>query len=91
MAAEVGRGAVQLEPVGMNTDEIYHILRQRLFETLPDHANILEIAKAYSQSVRDAKQMDITNASLKSLFRKSKSPILSILGFVICMQGFDRI
>ena len=63
LAAEVGRGAVQLEPVGMNTDEIYHILRQRLFETLPDHANILEIAKAYSQSVRDAKQMDITNAS----------------------------
>jgi hypothetical protein len=63
LAAEVGRGAVQLEPVGMNTDEIYHILRQRLFETLPDRADILEIAKAYSQSVRDAKQMDITNAS----------------------------
>ncbi len=63
LSAEVGRGAVQLEPVGMNTDEIYHILRQRLFKELPTAADILEIAKAYSLSVRAAKQMDITNAS----------------------------
>jgi len=30
--AEVGRGAMTLEPVGLNTDEIYHILRTRLLK-----------------------------------------------------------
>ncbi|HEY9786570.1 MAG TPA: DUF499 domain-containing protein [Candidatus Obscuribacterales bacterium] len=63
LKAEVGRGAMTLEPVGMNTDEIYHILRKRLFENLPDENAVWEIARAYAQAVRDAKQMDITNAS----------------------------
>jgi predicted AAA+ superfamily ATPase len=35
LQSEVGRSALTLEPVGMNTDEIYHILRTRLFEKLP--------------------------------------------------------
>ncbi len=61
--SEVGRGAMMLEPVAMNTDEIYHILRKRLFEELPDETDIREVAQGYAQAVRDAKQMDITNAS----------------------------
>lgn len=61
--AEVGRSAMTLEPVGLNTDEIYHILRTRLFEKLPDAADIREVAQAYGQAVREAKQMDITSAS----------------------------
>src|SRR5439155_4621111 len=61
--AEVGRGAVTLEPVGLNTDEIYHILRTRLFEKLPEKTEIRNIARAYAEAVRDAKQMDITSAS----------------------------
>lgn len=61
--AEVGRGAMTLEPVGLNTDEIYHILRTRLFEKLPDQNDIREVAQEYAQAVRDAKQMDITSAS----------------------------
>ena len=60
---KVGRGAVTLEPVGLNTDEIYHILRTRLFEKLPDQEDIREVAQEYAQAVRDAKQMDITSAS----------------------------
>ncbi len=60
---EIGRGAVMLEPVGLNTDEIYHILRKRLFEKLPERAQIEAVAHDYAQAVRDAKQMDITNAS----------------------------
>jgi hypothetical protein len=58
---EVGRVAMNLEPVGMNTDEVYHILRTRLFEQLPEEADIIEIARAYTQSLRDARQMDITS------------------------------
>jgi predicted AAA+ superfamily ATPase len=60
---EVGRSATTLESVGMNTDEIYHILRKRLFQDLPEEKEIWEVARAYAQAVRDAKQMDITSAS----------------------------
>jgi len=60
---EVQRSAIRLDPVGMNTDEVYHILRTRLFEGLPDGSEVMEVAKAYAQSVKDAKQMDLTNAS----------------------------
>ena len=61
--SEVGRSAVTLEPVGLNTNELYHILRTRLFEKLPEPSEIREVAQAYAQAVRDAKQMDITSAS----------------------------
>jgi len=60
---EVQRSAIRLEPVGMNTDEVYHILQTRLFESVPDGKEVIEIAKAYAQSVKDAKQMDLTSAS----------------------------
>ena len=32
---ETGRSAMSLEPVRMNTDEFYQILRRRIFEELP--------------------------------------------------------
>ena len=47
----------------MNTDEFYHILRRRLFERLPDESEIEAVAHAYGNAVREAKQMDVTNAS----------------------------
>ncbi|ETX04990.1 MAG: hypothetical protein ETSY2_25620, partial [Candidatus Entotheonella gemina] len=62
-ANEIGRSAMMLEPVGLNTDEIYHILRKRLFAQLPGEADVEAVAQAYAQAVRDAKQMDITSAS----------------------------
>ena len=63
LQAEVGRSAMTLEPVALNTDEIYHILRTRLFEELPPQTEIREVSQAYADAVRDAKQMDITSAS----------------------------
>jgi predicted AAA+ superfamily ATPase len=63
LKGEVGRSAITLEPVALNTDELYHILRKRLFEQLPDEIEIIEVARAYAKAVSDAKQMDITNAS----------------------------
>ena len=60
---ETGRTAMNLEPVRMNTDEFYHILRKRIFETLPDETEIDEVAQGYARAVREAKQMDVTNAS----------------------------
>jgi hypothetical protein len=60
---ETGRLAMNLEPVRMNTDEFYQILRTRLFESLPSSQEIAEVAQGYARSVRDARQMDVTNAS----------------------------
>lgn len=60
---ETGRTAMSLEPVRMNTDEFYLILRKRIFESLPSQDEIAEVAQAYAKSVRDARQMDVTNAS----------------------------
>ena len=37
---ETHRGAMQLTPVVLNSDDIFHILRKRLFETLPDNPKI---------------------------------------------------
>ena len=63
LEAETGRTAMNLEPVRMNSDEFYHILRTRIFETLPDADCIAEVALGYAQAIRDARQMDVTNAS----------------------------
>lgn len=60
---ETGRSAMDLEPVRMNTDEFYQILRTRIFEKLPSKDDIAEVAQAYAKAIRDARQMDVTNAS----------------------------
>ena len=60
---ETGRTAMNLEPVRMNTDEFYQILRKRLFEQVPGETAIAEVAQAYAKAIRDARQMDVTNAS----------------------------
>ena len=63
LQGEAQRHSMNLTPVQINTDEFYHILRKRIFETLPGEHEIAEIAQAYARSVREAKQMDITAQS----------------------------
>lgn len=67
---ESGRGAMELEPVQQNTNEIYHILRKQIFESLPSGEEIQEVARAYAQSVKNAKQMDVTDASPEEYARR---------------------
>jgi hypothetical protein len=69
---EADRGAMPLEPVQQNTNEIYHILRKQIFESLPLEEEIQEVARAYAQSVKDAKQMDVTDASPEEYARRIK-------------------
>ena len=70
LEAETGRAAMNLEPVRMNTDEFYRILRKRIFEALPDEAEVGEVAQGYASAVREAKQMDVTNASPEQFARQ---------------------
>lgn len=65
---EVNRSALNIEPVGSTSDEVYHILRKRLFKTLAPDADIIDIANEYKQSVLEAKQMGYTNASPEQTF-----------------------
>jgi len=59
-AGEVQRLAKDFIPVQQTGDEIYHILRKRIFETAASQNDIEEIAEAYASAIREAKQMDIT-------------------------------
>lgn len=60
---ETHRAAMTLEPVRLNSDELYHILRKRIFETLPAESEISSVAQEYAKAVRAAKQMAITSES----------------------------
>ncbi|MDM8543279.1 DUF499 domain-containing protein [Desulfococcaceae bacterium HSG9] len=60
---ETNRSALRIEPVNTHGDELYHILRTRLFKHLPDTSAIKNIAHQYAQAVKNAKEMDVTNAS----------------------------
>ena len=62
-SAEIQRVAKDFIPVQQTGDEIYHILRTRLFSKLPVEKDIEEIAEAYSIAIKEAKQMDITTES----------------------------
>ena len=60
---ETHRTAMTLEPVRLNSDELYHILRKRIFKELPDEDEINDIAQSYAKAIRDARQMSITAES----------------------------
>jgi hypothetical protein len=68
LESEVGRSAINIEPVGTTSDEIYHILRKRLFSSLPNESDIVEIATSYRESVKQAKQMGYTNLSPEQIW-----------------------
>jgi len=47
---EVNRSALNIEPVGSSSDEVYHILKKRLFETVPQAEEINKVAINYKES-----------------------------------------
>ncbi|AMW32750.1 Predicted ATPase, AAA+ superfamily [Fervidobacterium changbaicum] len=65
---EVNRLAIEIEPVSLSTDEIYHILRKRLFKQLPSEEEINEVALAYKKAVIEAKQMGYTNLAPDQIY-----------------------
>lgn len=65
---EIARSSINIEPVGTTSDDLYHILRKRLFEELPNENEIQEIALAYKEAVKEAKQMGYTNISPDQIY-----------------------
>lgn len=68
LEGEVNRFAVEVQPVGSSSDEIYDILRTKLFQTLPDSSEINKIAIAYKEKVEEARNLGFTNVSSDKAF-----------------------
>jgi len=67
---ETKRIAVPITPVNPQGDELFHILRCRLFEKLPDDAAIQQIANGYRQSHADAVKMGLTSTSSDAVYQQ---------------------
>jgi cation transport regulator ChaB len=74
---EVNRNVIRIDPVKINTNEIYHILRTRIFEKTPPIADIEEVADAYGVAVDNAKKMGLSEVSPDQL----KTDILNAYPF----------
>jgi hypothetical protein len=68
LEGEVSRFALNVEPVGSSSDEIYDILRTKLFNQLPEKDEINEIALAYKSKAEEAKNLGFTNYSSDKLY-----------------------
>ncbi|MCU7550395.1 DUF499 domain-containing protein [Chitinophagaceae bacterium LB-8] len=64
--AQTKRSARDFTPVQPNSDEIYQILRKRLFENEAAPSDIKEIAVAYGEALKEAKLVGMTSDSPES-------------------------
>ncbi|ADU51937.1 hypothetical protein Tmar_1836 [Thermaerobacter marianensis DSM 12885] len=67
LAMEANRTVTHINPVQLNSNEIYHILRTRLFERVAPPAAIEAVADAYAAAVNEARRLDLTTASPQAL------------------------
>jgi len=70
ITSESKRIAVPITPVNPNGDELYHILRKRLFEHVAPEAEVQKVATAYRDALRDAAKMNLTTSSPESLYTR---------------------
>ena len=67
---EAKRIAVPITPVNPNGDELYHILRKRLFESVAPAADIQHVAEEYREALREALRMGLTSTSPETLYTR---------------------
>ena len=67
---EANRIAINIEPVALNSDEIYDILRTRLFESCPKRTatSVMEIANEYKTSITSAGKSGLTSYSAEKAY-----------------------
>lgn len=69
LEGEIERSAINIEPVGANTDDLYNILRTRLFESVANKDEIAEIASGFRKAVEEAKEMRYTDTSPEEIVK----------------------
>ncbi len=67
ISGEAKRIATPITPVNPNGDELYHILRKRLFATIAPEAEIGRVATAYRDALREAARMNLTTTVPEAL------------------------
>lgn len=75
LEAEANRVAIEVTPVALNSDEIYHILQKRLFEDVGGFeysSNVNDVAIAYKSSVEKSKKLGSTNYTPEAVFKGIK-------------------
>jgi hypothetical protein len=70
ISSEAKRIAVPITPVNPNGDELYHILRKRLFSQVASETEIKRVAEAYRESLREAVKMNLTSTTPESLYTR---------------------
>ena len=70
ITSEAKRIAVPITPVNPNGDELYHILRKRLFATVAPDDEVKHIAAAYREALREAVSMNLTATVPESLYTR---------------------
>lgn len=70
ITSESKRIAIPITPVNPNGDELYHILRKRLFEHVAPEAEIQKVAGAYREALREASRMNLTTTSPEALYAR---------------------
>ena len=70
ITSEAQRIAVPITPVNPNGDELYHILRRRLFSQVAPDAEREKVAVSYREALREAVKMNLTTSSPESLYTR---------------------
>jgi hypothetical protein len=70
ITSEARRIAVPITPVNPNGDELYHILRKRLFEDVAPQAQIEKVAASYRDALREASKMNLTTTAPESMYTR---------------------
>jgi Protein of unknown function (DUF499)/Chitobiase/beta-hexosaminidase C-terminal domain len=70
ITSESKRIAVPITPVNPNGDELYHILRKRLFEHVGPDQEIQRVGAAYREALREANRMNLTTTSPESIYSR---------------------
>jgi len=65
--AELGRQERNITPVDLAANEIYDILRKRLFKSLPDKAEIGDIAANYGRKLEEASKSKVANRGAEAI------------------------
>jgi hypothetical protein len=64
---EIGRQERNITPVDLAANEIYDILRKRLFKTMPDKAEVEDIAEAYGRKLEEAAKSKTANRGAEAI------------------------
>lgn len=64
---ELGRAEITITPVNLESNEIYEIIRKRLFIAMPSNSEIAEIASVYSNRLIEAAKAKSVERSAESL------------------------